>query len=164
MLDTMELHCPTAAPSLRAWLNQRIPAPVSGHAAHPLRLLLADDCIANQAYVEAVLGHWGIEPTIASDGEEAVQLAHLMVFDVVLMDIVMPVLHGVAATQRIRSFGHDSMTCPTVPIIAYSSLNLVRDRALLERVGLSDVLARPCTPTSLRACLEQWCPDRFRQY
>lgn len=90
-------------------------------------------------------------------------LAHLSVFDLVLMDIVMPVLHGVAATRRIREFGGDSKTCAMVPIIAYSSLNLVRDRALLARVGLSDVLARPCTPTTLRACLEQWCPDRFRQ-
>ena len=156
----MEPYNQAAAALLRARPTRQTTRHVVSAAPQRIRILLADDCIANQAFIEAVLARWGIEPTIASDGEEAVKRAHFSAFDLVLMDIVMPVLDGVAATRRIRQFGRDSKTSPTVPIIAYSSLNLVRDPAMHERTGLSDVLPKPCTSASLQACIEQWCPDR----
>lgn len=129
-----------------------------------LRLLVVDDYPVNQMVVEAIVARWGIDPALAGDGEQAVHMAHFSAFDLVLMDLVMPVLDGVAATRRIRSFGRDSKTSSKVPIVAYSSLDLGRDRALLQKVGLSDVLPKPCSAQSLEACLDQWCPDLFRRY
>jgi len=160
----MRRHIQPASPAQEAGLPGQSAERTASPAAQGLRVLLADDEPVSQLLVEAVLARWGIRPALAADGEEAVHMAHFAAFDLVLMDLVMPVLDGVASTRRIRAFSRDSKTSSKVPIIAYSSLDLEHDRALLQRVGLSDVLSKPCNSESLRTCLEQWCPDKFWRY
>lgn len=127
-----------------------------------LRILVADDCRVNRMLVHAVLRRWGLVPIIACNGQQAVQLAAAQEFDLVLMDILMPVMDGIAATARIRQNERENLARRPVPIVAYTSLELRTDGTQLERVGLSAVLAKPCSSTSMQLCLERWCPDKFR--
>jgi len=123
--------------------------------------MLVDHSRLNRMQVSAVLMRWGIVPTLACNGEQAVKLAERRDFDLVLMDILMPVMDGVVATAKIRQFERENPTRASVPIVAYTSLDLGTDRARWARVGLTAVLPKPCSATSLQSCLAQWCPDRF---
>ena len=67
-----------------------------------LRVLLVDDCPMQQLLACALLSRWGVMPQIACDGFEAVLLVGEQDFDIVLMDVEMPVMDGLKATARIR--------------------------------------------------------------
>lgn len=136
--------------------------PQDPQATAPLRVLLVDDCPSNRLLVTTVLSRWGIVPTVASDGAQAVQIAAQQAFDIVLMDILMPVMDGVTATAKIRQAERDNPARAPMPIVAYTSMNLGANSALLHRVGLTAVLAKPCNRSTLQSCLAQHCPDRFQ--
>lgn len=124
-------------------------------------MLLVDDCRVNRMLVTAVLTRWGIVPTIACNGAQAVIIAERQSFDIVLMDMLMPVMDGVVATAKIRQGERENPLRTPVPIVAYTSLDLGADPERLARVGLSAVLAKPCSATSLQDCLARWCPEKF---
>ena len=126
-----------------------------------LRLLLVDDCRINRMLVAAVLARWGIVPTIACNGEQAVRITQRQGFDLVLMDVLMPVMDGIVATARIRQAEREDPQRMPMPIIAYTSLDLGTHPERLARVGLSAVLAKPCSATTLGQCLAQWCGSKF---
>lgn len=133
----------------------------SGLQEGPLRVLVVDDSRANRMLVAAVLARWGIVPTIACNGAQAVRIVGQQDFDIVLMDILMPVMDGVVATAKIRQFERENPGRPQVPIVAYTSLDLSANPAHLNRIGLTAVLAKPCSATTLQSCLTLHCPDRF---
>lgn len=136
-------------------------APARKPAPLAMRLLLVDDCRINRMLVTAVLTRWGIVPTIACDGAQAVQIAERQHFDIVLMDLLMPVMDGVVATAKIRQAERENPLRAQVPIVAYTSLDLGSDPTRMARVGWTAVLPKPCSAITLRACLARWCPDRF---
>jgi CheY-like chemotaxis protein len=111
--------------------------------------------------VSAALMRWRIVPTLACNGAVAAELAARQPFDIVLMDMQMPVMDGVVATATIRQFEREHRVHPAVPIVAYTALDLGTDLARLARVGLSAVLPKPCSPGTLHSCLAQWCPGRL---
>lgn len=156
-LVNLAIHSATAPQGLKPGdAPQRSAAPES-----QLRVLVVDDSRANRQFVVAVLARWGIVPTIACDGSQAVQLTKQQVFDIVLMDIVMPVMDGIVATAKIRQAERETPGRTQVPIVAYTSLDLTASSARLGRIGLTAVLAKPCSSTTLRSCLAQHCPDKF---
>jgi CheY-like chemotaxis protein len=126
---------------------------------HPnamLRVLVVDDCPVNLAVVSAQLQTLGVVPMQAADGAEAVALACEWQFDLILMDLQMPILDGLGATSAIRRFElHRSR--PEVPVLAHSSSLL--ESTVLARHGLSGHLPKPCTGEQLEHCLVQWCPS-----
>ena len=127
--------------------------------AHPnamLRVLVVDDCPVNLAVVSAKLQALGVVPMQAADGAEAVALACEWQFDLILMDLQMPILDGLGATSAIRRFElHRSR--PEVPVLAHSSSLL--ESTVLARHGLSGHLSKPCTGEQLEHCLVRWCPS-----
>lgn len=133
------------------------PRPANG----PPRLLLVDDCAMNRRLVESVLCRWHIVPTVACNGQQAVQFVQDKQFDLVLMDILMPVMDGVAATRAIRRWEQADPTRRRLPIVAYTTLDLDDDLAPWLQVGLTGFLPKPCSATSLRSCLERWCPGHL---
>jgi CheY-like chemotaxis protein len=122
-----------------------------------LRVLVADDNPSNLGYARELLGGWGITPTVAADGAEAVALARKRGFDVILMDLQMPVLDGLAATKQIRRFEVEQSRSRT-PVLAYTSHAV--DECLLRHCGLDGVLEKPCSADALRACVARWCAPR----
>lgn len=119
-----------------------------------LCVLVVDDNPSHLAFADDLLRSLGITPTLAEDGAEAVALAGERTFDLILMDLQMPVQDGLAATKRIRAAEHER-SAARVPVLAYTSYAL--DRNLLRDCGLDGVLEKPCSAQALEGCLLRWC-------
>ena len=121
----------------------------------PLRLLVVDDDPFNHVMVSAQLARLGLVPLKADDGAIAVAYACELRFDLILMDLQMPVLDGLGATAAIRRF-EAQQARPAVPVLAYSSACMAA--SVLAAHGLSGRLSKPCPDAELLACLQLWCP------
>jgi CheY-like chemotaxis protein len=153
---------------LRAWLQTRsgeigpsstavtgeIPGPGSRFCGS-IRVLVVDDNPVNLMVISAQMESRGLSPLLAKDGSEAVTLACELHFDLILMDLQMPVLDGLGATAAIRRFETTSAR-PAVPVVAYSSSS--PGAGILASHGLNGSLAKPCGDRELDDCLAQWCP------
>ena len=115
-----------------------------------LRILAAEDVPTNQLLLQHLLTREGHGVTLVANGEEAVAAAAREPFDVILMDVQMPVMDGVEATRRIRSLSTPASAVPIVMVTAHAMLG-DRDRYLAA--GANDYLAKPIKPDSLRAAL-----------
>ena len=123
---------------------------VNGRAA---TILLAEDNPLNQQLAVAIIGQWGHRIDIASNGAEAVEAVCRKDYDVILMDVQMPVVDGVEATTRIRSLGG---RYATVPIIAMTASVLVNEVESFRRAGMSDHIGKPFEPGELRRMINRW--------
>ena len=88
----------------------------------------------------------------AENGAEAVELADGTTYDLILMDMQMPVLDGVAATRAIRQLPGHAQT----PIIAMTANAFTEDKMRCQEAGMSDFLAKPVDPPRLFAMLNRW--------
>jgi len=122
-------------------------------AARPLEVLVAEDHPVNREYMAALLHNLGHHGHFAANGQEAVQAARERHFDVVLMDLHMPVLDGVAATHAIRALADPRAA--TLPIVALTAdaFPETRDRCLLA--GMNDFLTKPVSPQKLATSLRR---------
>ena len=120
------------------------------------RVLVVDNDPVNLMVMWALLNSRGIDPLLAADGAEALTLTCELPFDLVLMDLQMPVLDGLGATSAIRRFETQSSRIP-VPVVAYSSLSPGAD--VLAAHGLNGSLRKPCADQELDDCLLRWCPS-----
>lgn len=122
-----------------------------------LRVLVVDDNAFNRMVLSEMLARLGITPRLASDGAEAVKIAAEDDFDLILMDIQMPVLDGLNATRQIRNAEQDRARGRT-PVLAFTSTSA--DPLLLTASGMDGVLAKPCELGALHQCLATWCHSR----
>ena len=114
------------------------------------RVLVVEDHPINQQVVQAQLQQMGLHVTLARNGEEGVEAVHKEHFDLVLMDIQMPVMDGYEATRGIRAFNAD------IPIIALTAAALVEDRTKALQAGMNDHLGKPFTGQQLFNHLIPW--------
>jgi len=140
------------APQKAVSMPAGAPAEATGGSA---RLLVVDDDPESLRVISALLESRGLLPLLAADGAEAVALACEMDFDLILMDLQMPILDGLSATVAIRRFETRSAR-PAVPVVAYSSANL--GDGLLADHGMNGRLTKPCDDRDLEDCLVRWCP------
>ncbi len=129
-------------------------APRDGAAlAHRLHVLVAEDHPVNRQYIAALLEDMGHEAFFTANGQEAVEAASARRFDVVLMDLHMPVLDGVGATRAIRALPDPALS--TVPIVALTAdaFDEARERCLLA--GMNDFLTKPVSPDKLSTTLRR---------
>ena len=119
----------------------------------PLQVLVAEDHPVNRQYLAALLENLGHEAHFTANGQEAVAAARERRFDVVLMDLHMPVLDGVGATKAIRAL--PDRAAATVPIVALTAdaFEQARDRCLVA--GMNDFLSKPVSPQKLAATLRR---------
>ncbi|MFZ1426727.1 MAG: ATP-binding protein [Geminicoccaceae bacterium] len=118
----------------------------------PLRILVVDDVAANRDLLAAMLGRHGHEVLLAENGAVAVELAASENLDVVLMDIQMPVMDGIAATQRIRLLPGPAAT---VPILALTASVLTNEHQRYLAVGMNHYLTKPMVWPDLFAILAE---------
>ena len=105
-----------------------------------MRILLAEDNASNQRIIDLFLRPIGADLTIVSNGLEAVQAAMAAAYDLVLMDMQMPVMDGLEATRQIRSGGGPNAG---VPIIAISANVLDAQRRACSEAGMTGHIAKP---------------------
>jgi signal transduction histidine kinase/CheY-like chemotaxis protein len=121
-------------------------APAKDASPPPSRILVAEDNAINQLYVSRVLEAAGHDVTLVADGREAVDAANAKDFDLILMDISMPDMDGLAATDSIRgSGGRNALT----PIVALTAHAMVDDRARFLAHGMDGYVTKPIAPPRL---------------
>ena len=130
-------------------------------ATPALLVLLVDDCPIQRMLTSAVLHQWGITPTLACAGEEAVRIAREQEFDLILMDIEMPGMGGFAASKRIRQIERERQRRARASIVACTGLPLPLDKVMMRRSGMNDALQKPCPASALGDCLHRWCAGKL---
>ena len=127
--------------------------PARPSTSRPLRVLVAEDHPVNRQYISALLDNLGHKAHFAANGLEAVDAARQMAFDLVLMDLHMPLMDGVAATRAIRALPEAARS--TVPIVAMTAdaFEETRDRCMVA--GMNDFLTKPVSPQKLATLLRQ---------
>ena len=106
-----------------------------------LKILLVEDNVINQRLAIGVLSRFGHEVTVAGDGAQAIETLGKDNFDVVLMDVQMPVMDGLAATEAIRA--QEEETGGHIPIIAMTAHAMKGDRERCLEAGMDEYVAKP---------------------
>ena len=155
-------------PVLPAEVARLIASPSARNSAmpeqphRPPRVLLVDDCPVQLLLGCVLLARWQIVPELANDGLEAVLLAREQEFDLLLMDVEMPVLDGLTATRRIRQHEEHRKAERRVPVVAYTANETTLDERTWRESGMDAVLGKPSPETIMGECLRRWCPDKFK--
>ena len=134
--------------------------PESTTIALSQRVLVAEDSEVNRFIVKELLATLGITPVIVNDGAAAVTAFEQGEYDVILMDIQMPVMDGIEATERILTMQQESGRNPNCKIIGLSAHAMAQDRDRCLQLGMSDYLTKPIDKARLRDVLDP--PEQTR--
>jgi signal transduction histidine kinase/ActR/RegA family two-component response regulator len=143
--------CAPAQPSARA--PQASPA--NADAMRPglnslVRILVAEDNAVNQKYLSLMLARMGYQATFCDNGQKALEALIEAEFDLVLMDIHMPVMDGLSATRAIRAFAWPKSQIPIIALTA-DVLQEAKDRA--KAAGVSAFISKPIKPEELESAI-----------
>ncbi len=130
-----------------------VEAPITFQPLQGCRILLVEDNPINQVVAKALLSRMELSVTVVSDGEQAVEMMKSSDFDLILMDIQMPILDGYQATQQIRQFNTD------IPIIALTAAAMVEDKQKAIASGMNDHLSKPINIVKLQSILAHYLID-----
>ncbi len=118
------------------------------------RVLLVEDTLVNRKVATGILQRHNCDVSIAENGQEALDAVMRQQFDIVFMDLQMPVMDGLEATRQIRGTGqHDDL-----PIVAMTAHALKNDRQRCLDAGMNDYLTKPLRAEELQTKLFKWVP------
>ena len=126
----------------------------------PMRVLYVDDNDNNRTLISTLLSLQGVICETANDGAQGLAAASRGGWDVILMDIQMPVMDGVEATRRIRALDAEASA---VPIIAVTANTLDDQLLTYAEAGMNDCIGKPVNPPELFAGLMQWADTPWRE-
>ena len=115
-------------------------------------LLLVDDDPLNQEVALELLSDTGLRVDVADNGQEALEMVRAVVYDLVLMDMQMPVMDGLAATRAIRALEQGG----DMPILAMTANAFAEDRERCLAAGMNDFVSKPVEPPTLFEKLLKW--------
>lgn len=122
---------------------------------HAIRILLAEDNVTNQQVAVRILKNLGWHTDVVANGAEAVQALETIPYDLVLMDVQMPVMDGFEATRRIRS-PESAVQNHRVPVIAMTAHTMQGARERCLGAGMNDFVTKPFSPKTLAEVLKKW--------
>ena len=146
------------------WFSVELPRASDGHSAamsdlpSPVRsrgsarILLAEDVEINQEIASAILRRGGYEVDVVADGSEAVKAVQERRYDLVLMDVQMPVMDGIDATAHIRSLDG---SVRDIPIIAMTANVYAEQVSAFRASGMNDHVGKPFRPDELYAAIDR---------
>ncbi|MBU0560572.1 MAG: response regulator [Bacteroidetes bacterium] len=117
------------------------------------RLLLVEDNPISQKLEIRILNSAGYNVDAVSDGYQAIEAVKKNIYDLVLMDIEMPNLDGLSATQKIRELDNPAKNIPIIAVTAHSSM---KDREKCLAVGMNDYIAKPININFMKMTIDQW--------
>lgn len=125
------------------------------------RVLLVEDNPTNQQVALSILKKLGLHAEAVANGKEAIESLRSVPYDIVLMDVQMPVMDGFEATRIIRK-PNSNVLNPDVIIIAMTAHALQGDREKCIEAGMNDYVSKPITPRALVEVLDRWLKDKPR--
>jgi signal transduction histidine kinase/CheY-like chemotaxis protein/HPt (histidine-containing phosphotransfer) domain-containing protein len=142
------LPLPEAEPPVRAEQPREL-GPLATPAGDAPSILVVEDNATNQLVARAILAKFGCRVRIAGNGAEALEAVAREHFDVILMDISMPVMDGLEATRRLRAGGI------ITPILAVTASATAGDAERYRAIGMDGCILKPVAPAGLRAALAE---------
>jgi signal transduction histidine kinase/ActR/RegA family two-component response regulator len=130
------------------------PAAASADGDQPIRILAAEDNAVNQLVLKTLLSQVGLEPTLVENGVQAIEAWKSGQWDVILMDVQMPVMDGVTATREIRT-SEAREDRPRTPIIAVTANAMSHQVAEYIEAGMDDVAPKPIDAAKLFEAIER---------
>jgi signal transduction histidine kinase/CheY-like chemotaxis protein len=121
------------------------------------RVLVAEDNATNQMVALGLLKKLGVRAAVAGDGAEAVRALETAHYDLVFMDMRMPVMDGLEATKRIRD-PKSAVLNHAIPVVAMTANVQREDQSRCLEAGMNDFITKPILPDAMRAMLEMWIP------
>ncbi|RCH88563.1 histidine kinase osmosensor, partial [Rhizopus stolonifer] len=125
----------------------------------PLKILLAEDNIVNQKLAVRILEKFGHKVEIVSNGKLAVEAFEKSSYDLILMDVQMPVMGGFEATQKIREIELRAGNGSHVPIIALTAHAMIGDREKCLQSGMDEYVTKPLRFPELIAAIKKFAPQ-----
>jgi TMAO reductase system sensor TorS len=121
------------------------------------RILIVEDNVVNQRVVQGILEKMGIVVELADNGQQALEKLSATDYDLVFMDIRMPVMDGFQASRSIRK-EMTSVTKKDIPIIAMTASVMQEDQDKCFQAGMNDFMAKPVDPKGIGQMLKKWIP------
>ena len=146
-------------PTIRLKITQRVE--MSNHKSTMATILIVDDNLVNQKLMQAILRSVGHRSVVVGNGQEAVDGVQRQRFDLVLMDLMMPLMDGFEATKTIRKLPD----CRELPVIAVTANTLVGSRERAMQSGCNGYITKPYTKADLLQALDEWLfgsSDQFK--
>ncbi len=128
------------------------PEPAVAELDPALRVLVVEDNALNREVAAGLLTGLGLTPAFAHDGLQALEALRRERFDIVLMDVQMPVMDGITATRRMRA----DPALRDVPVIAMTASVLEGDRDTCLAAGMNEVVTKPVDPEDLARSIRRW--------
>lgn len=119
----------------------------------PLKILVAEDNLVNQKFLISLLNIMGYAPVTVLNGREVLEVMERESFDIILMDIQMPEMSGIEASQAIMK-KYPASERPYIIAITANALNNDRERCM--EAGMVDFMVKPVNIKLLQATLEKW--------
>lgn len=124
-----------------------------------MRILMAEDNVTNQQVTVGILKKLGLAADVVANGREAVKAIKTVPYNLVLMDVQMPLMDGLEATRRIRKYELTNQGSST-PIIAMTAHAMAGDRDICLKAGMDDYMTKPLRPKALMEVLEKWLAQK----
>jgi two-component system sensor histidine kinase/response regulator len=140
----------TQAPAM---VSQRSPVPITGRESRPARVLLAEDLTTNQILITAILKRAGHQVDVVETGAAAVEAVQRQDYDLVLMDVQMPIMDGLEATRQIRAL---EGRVTNIPVVALTASVLEQDVEACRAAGMDDFVAKPIDADALLEAVARW--------
>jgi CheY-like chemotaxis protein len=132
----------------------------------PLRVLLCDDNVINQKVASRLLQQMGYHPDVVGNGLEALAALEKQAYDLIFMDVMMPEMNGLEATEAIRQRQKDPRAFPhyktSLIIVAMTASAMQGDRERCLSAGMDDYIAKPVRPEDVRKTIEAWAPKALQ--